>query len=184
MPSFHQSFCFCVTLPGLNTGAGIHVAVSRESNSRIVLPIRTRVYRPKLPVAPKPKKVVVAKADCQAKAQAAAISVESSAEVGPGPTTPAVFVEPTLVGLPMDASDTDMRQKVSRVQAEARLPRLVSGPKQKDCILEKYQAQYGNGKSIFTSLQGKHQKLNLQPPSQYHLIKSCSMKPDKNKSCR
>ena len=39
-----------------------------------------------------------------------------------------------------DADDIDMRQRVANDQAEARIPRLVSGPKQKDDILENYQA--------------------------------------------
>ena len=81
-----------------------------------------------------------------------------------------------------DADDIDMRQRVANVQAEARLPRLVSGQKQKDNILEKYQAQYGNGKDIVASFKGKIPKTSLQPPSQHELMKSCRMKPDRNKS--
>ena len=75
-----------------------------------------------------------------------------------------------------------MRQRVANVQAEARLPRLVSGPKQKDDILEDYQAKHGNGEDIVTAFKGKPPKINLQPPTQYELVKSCRMKPDKNKS--
>ena len=107
-------------------------------------------------------------------------------EVGPGPVAlvdqSCVLVAPAPVGLPMSVGDANMHQKVARVQAEAQLPRLVSGPKQKDNVLKKYQNQFGNGKVIVTYFQGKPLTLNLQPPSQYHLIKSCSMKPNKNKS--
>ena len=113
----------------------------------------------------------------------------------------AVSVEPTrersvvVTGSPVDqdivhgalaavkgADDVDMRQRVANVQAEARLPRLVSGPKQKDDILENYQAQYGNGKDIVTSFKGKIPKTSLQSPTQHELMKSCRMKPDRNKS--
>ena len=75
-----------------------------------------------------------------------------------------------------------MRERVANVQAEARLPRLVSGLKQKDDILEDYQAKYGNGKDIVTAFKGKPPKISLQPPTQCELMKSCRMKPDRNKS--
>ena len=127
--------------------------------------------------------------DCPDRAPGTVASVEpvlKNTRVGPGSNVPVdqgnIPGVPAPVGLPVNADDADMRQKVLRVQAEAQLPRLVSGPKQKDNILEKYQAQYGNGKSIVTSLEGEHLKLNLQPPSQYHLMESCRTKPDKNKS--
>ena len=60
--------------------------------------------------------------------------------------------------------------------------RLVSGPKQKEHILAKYQAEFGKGKSIVTTAQGKLPLLNFEPPSQCHLIRSCRMKPDLKKS--
>ena len=103
-------------------------------NGRIVLPSNARTHRPRLPVAPKPKKAVAAKADYQAKAPAVVTSAVKS-----------VLAAPALAYLPRSADDDDVRRKVARVQAEAQLPRLVSGLKQKDDILEKYQAQYGNG---------------------------------------
>ena len=67
----------------------------------------------------------------------------------------------------MDTDNADMRQKVARVQAEAQLPRLVSGPKQKEEILEKYQAQYGNGSPIVASFEGKTPNPDQQPPTQH-----------------
>ena len=133
---FINHFCLCVAHPGSNTGVSIHVAVSRELNGRIVLPSNTRTYRPRLPVASKPKKVVAAKADFQASAPAVGTSAVKSAEVGSGPTTPADVAALTSVGLPMDTDDADVQQKVARVQAEAQLPRLVPGPKQKEESLE------------------------------------------------
>ena len=81
-----------------------------------------------------------------------------------------------------NADDINMQQRVANVQAEAKLLRLVSGPKQKDDILEKYQAQHENGNIIVVSFKGKPPRASLQSPAQYELIKSCRMKPDKNKS--
>jgi len=140
-------------------------------------------------VAPKHKKVVATEVDFLAEASAVAVSTKpilKDIDMGPGPVAPVVqscvLVAPAAVGLAMSDSDADMRQKVARVQAEAQLPRLVSGPEQKDNVLENYQNQFGSGKVIVTSFQGKPPTLNLQPPSQHHLMKSCSMKPDKNES--
>ena len=60
--------------------------------------------------------------------------------------------------------------------------RLVSGPKQKENILTKYQEKFGKGKPIVTTAQGKRKYFNLEPPSQCHLMRSCKMKPDPRKS--
>ena len=60
--------------------------------------------------------------------------------------------------------------------------RLVSGPKQKEDILIKYQEKFGTGKPIVTTAQGKRKYFNLEPPSQYQLMRSCKMKPDPKKS--
>ena len=60
--------------------------------------------------------------------------------------------------------------------------RLVSGPKQKEHILAKYQAEFGKGKPIVTTAQGKRKYFNLEPPSQCQLMRSCKMKPDPKKS--
>ena len=60
--------------------------------------------------------------------------------------------------------------------------RLVRGPKHKEQILANYQDQFGAGKPITTNVQGKPPAETLQPPSQYQLMKSCRMKPDKKKS--
>ena len=59
--------------------------------------------------------------------------------------------------------------------------RLVRGPTHKEQILANYQDQFGAGKPITTNVQGKPPAETLQPPSQYQLMKSCRMKPDKKK---
>ena len=84
--------------------------------------------------------------------------------------------------MPGNADDIDMRQRIANVQAEAQLPRLVSSPKQKDDVLEKYQAQHGNDNVIVTSFKGRPPRTSLQSPTKYELIKSCRMKSDRNKS--
>ena len=60
--------------------------------------------------------------------------------------------------------------------------KLIKNPKHKDDVLTTYQSDYGGDKPIVTTFQGKPPKINLKPPSQYHLVKSSKMKQHKNKS--
>ena len=74
---------------------------------------------------------------------------------------------PAAKMMPGNADDINKRQRAANVQAEAHLPRLVSGPKQKDDTLDEYQAQYGNDKVIVTSFKSKPPRTSLESPTQY-----------------
>ena len=66
--------------------------------------------------------------------------------------------------------------------AGVQAPKLIKNSKHKDDVLANYQLEHGGHKPIVTTFQGKPSNNNLQPPSQYHLVKSSRMKPHKNKS--
>ena len=132
----------------------------------------------------KDEKIVAMELDSKSEAPDIAVSVEPTpGRSKVGTTLPVnqddVLGAPEATRMP---GNVDMRQRIVNVQAEAQLPRLVSGPKQKDDILKEYQAQHGKGKVIVTSFKGKLPKTSPQPPTQYELMKSCKMKPDRKKS--
>ena len=52
-------------------------------------------------------------------------------------------VPPKSVVPPGNPVETSMHQRLARVQAEAKCLRFISGPKQKEDVLEKYQNQHG-----------------------------------------
>ena len=80
---------------------------------------------------------------------------------------------------PMYSKGTSRCQEVSRLQVEVPGSRLVSGPKHKDDLLTKYQSDFGDENPIVTNFQGKSPIIDLQPPSQCQLMKSCRMKSHK-----
>ena len=135
----------------------------------------------------KDRKVVAMELDDQSEAQGVAVCVEPTPERSRVGTCSLVNQDGVLgasaaTRMPGNADDIDMRQRVANVQAEVQLPRLVSSPKQKDDVLEKYQAQHGNDNVIVTSFKGRPPRTSLQSPTKYELIKSCRMKSDRNKS--
>ena len=128
------------------------------------------------------EKVVAMELDSKSEAPDIAVSVEPTPGLSKvGTASPVnqddVFGAPAATRMP---GNVNMRQRIANVQAETQLPRLVSGPKQKDDILKEYQAQHGNGQVIVMSFKSKPPRTSL--PTQYELMKSCRMKPDRNKS--
>ena len=59
--------------------------------------------------------------------------------------------------------------------------RLVQGKKMKSVILGDYQGQFRTGQPITTEYLGTSKQHPLDPPSQFDLIRNCTMKPEKEK---
>ena len=58
------------------------------------------------------------------------------------------------------------------------LPRLIQNKKMKSSILDNYQSQFGTGQPITTANLGTSIKHPFLPPSQFHLMRNCSMQPE------
>ena len=115
----------------------------------------------------KDEKIVAMELDSKSEAPDIAVSVEPTPGRSKVGTTLPVNQDDVL-GAPEAtrmSGNVDMRQRIANVQAEAQLPRLVSGPKQKDDILKEYQAQHGKGKVIVASFKGKLPETRPQPPT-------------------
>lgn len=129
-----------------------HVALSRDVNKNIVVPIKPRKFKPKL-ARPLSKQTVAAPA-------AATLCKRQLAH--------AASSAPELAGSIVTASLLDTR--------------LVKNKKMKVQILDEYQEEYGGAydSPITTTHLGTSQE-SLQPPSQFDLMKSTSMKPEIDK---
>ena len=82
---------------------------------------------------------------------------------------------------PIYSKDASVPQETARDIGDP-APKLIRNPKHKDDVLTKYQSEFGDEIPIVTTFQGKPPFIDLKPPSQYELVKSCRMKPHKNKS--
>ena len=129
-----------------------HVALSRGVNKNIVVPIKPRKFKPKLARPPSKKTVAAPAAATLCKRQ----------------LVHAISSAPELAGSIMTASLLDTR--------------LVKNKKMKVQILDEYQEEHGGAydSPITNTHLGTSQK-SLQPPSQFELMKSSSMRPEKDK---
>ena len=82
---------------------------------------------------------------------------------------------------PIHSKDASVPQEIARDIGDP-APKLIRNPKPKDDVVTKYQSDVGDEKPIVATFQGKPPIIDLKPPSQYELVKSCRMKPHKNKS--
>ena len=162
---FHQLCLFYLPL-GSEIVESFHVTTSRQLNSRIVVPTAGKVSKAR----PRASRIVVPTAGNVSEVRARVqklVALNHEPLATPGPDRPRVL-------------DPEAALANDHPQSPDKAPRLVKNAKMKNNILDDYQKEFGNGKPIVTSQLGTSENL-LQPPSQYVLMRSCSMKPELKK---
>ena len=161
--NFHQLCLFYLPL-GSETAESFHVTTSRQLNSRIVVPTTSNVSKARR----RASRIVVPTAgnvsEVRARVQKLAVP---NPEPTPGPVSPRVL-------------DSQAASTHNHPHSPDKASRLVKSTKMKNSILDDYQKEFGSGKPVVTSQLGTLENL-LQPPSQYVLMRSCSMKPELKK---
>ena len=162
---FHQLCLFYLPL-GSEIVESFHVTTSRQLNSRIVVPTTGNVSKARS----RASRIVVPTAGNVSEVRARVqklVALNPEPLATPGPDRPRVL-------------DSQAASTNNHPQSPDKASRLVKSTKMKNSILDDYQKEFGSGKPIVTSQLGTLEN-SLQPPSQYVLMRSCSMKPELKK---